>query len=163
MYTRFMDMLSGGSQKEKFSHCYIEASEGVAKIVFHNRFGHDPENVTCSCCGDDYSISEYETLEDATAYERNCEFSYFFDDTGEHAGGEERVKYDGTKKAWCISGRPVSGRYIENQDPEIIRIRQSCNTDPNDPRGKYIPLSEYVSRDDVVVIRAGEIANSDKR
>lgn len=163
MFTRFMDMHSGGSQKEKFAYCYIEAPEDVARVVFHNRFGHDPENVTCSCCGDDYSIAESETLEEATAYERNCEFAYFFDDTGEYAGKETHAKYDGTQKAWCISGRPVSGKYIEEQDFGKMRIRESCNTSSADKWGIYVPLSEYISRDDVAVIRAGEITDSDKR
>lgn len=67
-------MHSGGGQKENFSHCFIEAPENEAKIIFYNRFGHNPERVTCTCCGDDYSISEYETLEQATAYERNCKY-----------------------------------------------------------------------------------------
>lgn len=74
MWTEFMDMHSGGGQKEDFSHCFIEAPENEAKVIFYNRFGHNPERVTCTCCGDDYSISEYETLEQATAYERNCKY-----------------------------------------------------------------------------------------
>ena len=74
MWTEFMDMYSGGGQKENFSHCFIEAPENEAKVIFYNRFGHNPERVTCTCCGDDYSIREYETLEQATAYERNCKY-----------------------------------------------------------------------------------------
>ena len=74
MWTHFWDMHSGGGQKENFGHCYIEAPENEAKVIFYNRFGHNPERVTCTCCGDDYSISEYETLEQATAYERNCKY-----------------------------------------------------------------------------------------
>ena len=74
MRTHFLDMHSGGGQKENFSHCFIEAPESEAKIIFYNRFGHNPERVTCTCCGDDYSIREYETLEQATAFERNCKY-----------------------------------------------------------------------------------------
>lgn len=74
MWTHFWDMHSGGGQKENFAHCFIEAPENEAKIIFYNRFGHNPERVSCTCCGGDYSISEYETLEEATAYHRNCEF-----------------------------------------------------------------------------------------
>ena len=74
MFTEFMDMHSGGGQKENFSHCFIEAPENEAKIIFYNRFDHSPKRVTCTCCGDDYYISEYETLEKATAYERNCKY-----------------------------------------------------------------------------------------
>lgn len=74
MWTRFMDMHSGGSQKEAFAYCYIEAPEGEAKKIFYNRFGHNPERVTCTCCGDDYSISETPTLEEASAYDRHCAY-----------------------------------------------------------------------------------------
>jgi hypothetical protein len=72
MWTRFMDMHSGGGSKEAWEYIYIEACEEQAKVIFYNRFGHNPERVTCTCCGDDYSISESETLEKATAYERGC-------------------------------------------------------------------------------------------
>lgn len=72
MWTRFMDMHSGGSRKEEWEYIYIEAFEEEAKVIFYNRFGHDPEQVTCFCCGDDYSISESETLESVTAYDRGC-------------------------------------------------------------------------------------------
>lgn len=72
MWTQFLDMHSGGGQKEKFSHCYIEAPENEAKVIFYNRFGHSPERVSCTCCGEDYSISESETLEQASGYQRGC-------------------------------------------------------------------------------------------
>ena len=72
MWTKFMDMHSGGSQKEKWAFIYIEAPENEAMIIFYNRFGHNPERVTCTCCGQDYSIDESETIERATAYERGC-------------------------------------------------------------------------------------------
>ncbi len=70
MWTQFYDMHSGGGQKEEWNKIYIEAPKEQAKIIFYNRFGHNPEKVTCTCCGDDYSISEYKTLGKATEYER---------------------------------------------------------------------------------------------
>jgi hypothetical protein len=74
MWTRFMDMHSGGSCKQKpYEYIYIEAPEAEAKVIFYNRFGHNPERVTCTCCGDDYSIEDYDTLERATAYDRGCQ------------------------------------------------------------------------------------------
>lgn len=73
-WTRFMDMHSGGGSKEAWNYIYIQAPEDEAKVVFYNRFGHSPERVTCTCCGEDYSISEGEDLADATAYDRNCRF-----------------------------------------------------------------------------------------
>jgi len=75
MWTRFMDMHSGGGNKEgDCEYIYIEAAEEAAKFIFYNRFGHNPERVTCTCCGDDYSISDAETLEMVSAYDRGCEY-----------------------------------------------------------------------------------------
>ncbi len=75
MWTRFMDMHSGGGTKEPpYEYIYIEASEKDAETIFYNRFGHNPNRVTCTCCGNDYSISEGESLKEITAYERNCEY-----------------------------------------------------------------------------------------
>lgn len=72
MWTKFMDMYSGGGSKEAREYIYIEAPEEEAKVIFYNRFGHSADRVTCTCCGSDYSVSESETLEEATAYERGC-------------------------------------------------------------------------------------------
>lgn len=83
-WTRFMDMHSGGGSKEDFELLFIEAPEDEAKVIFYNRFGHNPERVTCTCCGDDYSISEYETLEEATAYDRGLRWGM---PVGERSGG----------------------------------------------------------------------------
>lgn len=69
MWTHFWDMHSGGSQKEDFAHCFIEAPEDEACQIFYNRFGHNPHRITCTCCGGDYSITEYETLEGAMKYQ----------------------------------------------------------------------------------------------
>ena len=87
MWTRFRDMHSGGGSKvlrkpdgtftdgDRFSHesddepinyIYIEAPKDEAKLVFYNRFKRNPERVSCTCCGEDYYISESETLEQPT-------------------------------------------------------------------------------------------------
>jgi len=70
MWTRFMDMHSGGDQKLAWDYIYIEAPKQEAISVFELLFGRNPNNVTCNCCGDDYSITEDETLEQATEYNR---------------------------------------------------------------------------------------------
>lgn len=70
MWTEFWDMHSGGRAKESWEHIYIEAPEDEARVIFYNRFGHNPERVSCTCCGDDYAIYEYGTLEEATEYQR---------------------------------------------------------------------------------------------
>ena len=76
-WTRFMDMHSGGGTKEgDCEYIYIEAPEEEAKIIFYNRFGHNPERVSCTCCGDDYSISEKKSLEESTAFDRGLGRSY---------------------------------------------------------------------------------------
>ena len=63
-WTKFWDMHSGGGSKEEWNFISIEAPEKEAKIIFYNRFGHNPERVSCTCCGRDYSIDEYKTLEE---------------------------------------------------------------------------------------------------
>ncbi len=73
MWTRFFDMASGGKEKEDYHSIYIEASKETAKSIFMQRFGHDPDRITCFCCGNDYSITEG-TLEDLTACDRGCEW-----------------------------------------------------------------------------------------
>lgn len=70
-WTLFWDMHSGGRTKEgEYEYIYIEAPEEEAKIVFYNRFGHDPERISCDCCGEDYQIEESDTLEEASEYHR---------------------------------------------------------------------------------------------
>lgn len=73
-WTKFMDMHSGGNLKEKQAYIYIEAPEKEARVIFYNRFGHSPDRVTCTCCGEDYSLSEYSSLKQATGYDRGCEY-----------------------------------------------------------------------------------------
>lgn len=75
MWTRFMDMSSGGSSKEDFKKLLIEAPEAEARVIFYNLFGHNPDRVTCTCCGPDYSIDQNESLAQITAYDRHCTYS----------------------------------------------------------------------------------------
>jgi hypothetical protein len=113
MWTQFWDMHSGGGLKEKWQFIYIEAPESEAKSVFYSRFGHNPERVTCTCCGRDYSISEGE-LDQLTAYHRNCDF-----DDKLHKYAERRDK-----------GKFVHGKYqtvdeyCKNPDVHIIRAEE---------------------------------------
>lgn len=65
----------GRGTEEKWSKIYIEAPESEARVIFYNRFGHNPERVTCTCCGEDYSISEGESLDQLTAFHRGCNWS----------------------------------------------------------------------------------------
>lgn len=111
-WTHFWDIYSGGSQKLSWSHIFIEAPEPEAKLIFQNRFGRNPDRVTCTCCGPDYSISECKSLEDATAYHRGCEFNR---ETGQ----------------WEEKGGPKVYRpyltladYLKNSDVLVIRENQ---------------------------------------
>lgn len=72
-WTLFMDMHSGGGLKEEnYALIYIEAPIDEACVIFYNRFGHNPYRVTCTYCGEDYSVDEHQTIEAATAYDRGC-------------------------------------------------------------------------------------------
>jgi hypothetical protein len=64
-------MHGGGGQKTDYSKIYIEAPEEEARSVFYSRFGINADRVSCTCCGPDFSVSEYETLDAATEYERS--------------------------------------------------------------------------------------------
>jgi hypothetical protein len=89
-WTRFMDMHSGGSEKEDFAKLYIEAPETEARAIFYNRFGHNPDRVTCTCCGSDYSLDEEPTLARASAYDRGCRWS---NDAGDYVEEPDDSKY----------------------------------------------------------------------
>lgn len=140
MWTRFMDMHSGGGTKlwrkdgkvsddgpgwgrrdenyDAVEWIFIEAPEEEAKAIFYKRFGRNPERVTCTCCGDDYSIDGAATLEAASAYERGC--------------------------AWD----DASKGYVERAGKEYR---------------EYQTLEQFLQRKDVHVIRALEIADSERR
>ena len=60
MCTKFFDMISGGSEKLVACTIWIEASKGEAVDLIERIFDRDPYNVTCECCGPDYSIYEAE-------------------------------------------------------------------------------------------------------
>jgi hypothetical protein len=72
--TRFMDMHSGGRLKTPYTHIYIDEPLGEAIRTFKELFKRDPDNVTCKCCGEDFVYEEYESLEEATAYDRKCDW-----------------------------------------------------------------------------------------
>ena len=114
-------MNSGGGQKLDWSMIYIEASSrDEAETVFYNRFGRNPNRVTCTCCGGDYSISIEDTLEEASAYHRGC-------------------AYDREAKKWV--DKPSKERYSFNN---------------------YATLEEYKKQEDVLIIPASDIDDSEK-
>jgi hypothetical protein len=65
-YFLFYDLHSGGYPKEDDKEliviracCYDNA---ISKFI--EKFGHDPRDIACECCGENYSISEYDSLEE---------------------------------------------------------------------------------------------------
>lgn len=93
MWTQFMDMHSGGGTKTDHSHIYIEADEEAATAEFKRRYGRDPHNVTCDCCGEDYSISTSATLEQETGYNRGCTYDVETNKYVERHNEEGWLKY----------------------------------------------------------------------
>jgi len=75
IWTQFQDMHSGGRTKvviddTEYDQIYIEAPEAEAVEVFRRKW-RDPRNVTCDCCGGDYSIKDG-PLQLISAYHRNA-------------------------------------------------------------------------------------------
>lgn len=63
-WTRFFDMYSGGSRKLEHDCIWIELPKADAIKEFERRFGIDPLNITCDCCGKDYGIFEYKQIDE---------------------------------------------------------------------------------------------------
>jgi len=64
-------MYSGGSRKTDYDFIYIQAQRRVAERAFAERFKRDPRHVSCGCCGRDFAVKQYESLKEATEYERS--------------------------------------------------------------------------------------------
>lgn len=64
-WTLYFDYASGGYRKTEYSTILIEGSESNASKVFKDRFKISPYGMACSCCGEDFNITEYDSLEDA--------------------------------------------------------------------------------------------------
>lgn len=140
VWTHFWDMHSGGSQKLDWSHIYIEAPEEEARAIFYNRFKRNPARVTCSCCGADYSVDEELSLSESTAYHRNCADT-FFDSNGNEVSREEAWVFGtGLKKGY-------SNKYVER--PRVENV--DC-----------IPLENYLTNKEILVIRADEIMEQER-
>lgn len=75
--TQFMDMHSGGKLKlPPYQYIYLEApSEHEATELFTSYFGISPFNTTCKCCGQDFYIEDFESFDEASAYQRRCEWN----------------------------------------------------------------------------------------
>lgn len=66
--TSFKDGHSGGGTKMAVEVVIIEAPEDEAVSVFYSRYGRNPYRITCTCCGPDYSVEEWDTLDEAIEF-----------------------------------------------------------------------------------------------
>src|SRR5688572_7477224 len=133
MWTQFWDMHSGGGAKEKpFEKIYIEAPADEAKVVFYNRFGHNPERVTCTCCGEDYTVDSHESLARLTGFHRNCRSLETPRDpaTGLYKNDDPVIK---------------ASLYLEDgEEPPVgYSVSQRFRS------GQYQTLEQYLAREDV--------------
>ncbi len=148
MWTRFMDMHSGGGLKEgSFSLIFIEASREIAELIFYNRFGHDPNRVSCTCCGEDYSISTESTLEAATGYDRNLRHA----STGSYSASLR------------VGDNTYQSRYLEPD--EDIPTDWTCSAHySRDGKPTGSTLDEFLlsEKDSVLIVYAEEILAEEK-
>lgn len=70
-WTHFWDMHTSGVSKLQWEHVFIEADEDTARKMFAEAFGRHADDSACSCCGEDFSVSESPTLADATGFHRH--------------------------------------------------------------------------------------------
>lgn len=66
-WTEFTDRWSGGCAKEPWDHILIQASPKAACAVFEYVFEHHPRDISCSCCGEDYLITQASEIDLATS------------------------------------------------------------------------------------------------
>lgn len=63
MITVFIDMHTKGYTKHGSDFIIVTAPEEKAIRIFTAKF-QDPEYVTCDCCGPDYAVHEYDSIQD---------------------------------------------------------------------------------------------------
>jgi hypothetical protein len=136
----------------------IEAPEEEAKVIFYNRFGHNPERVSCTCCGGDYSISEEPTLKRLTGYHRNC-------NSLDTPRGEDG-RYEQPDDPWFTE------HYYLEPEEEAEAVERGWTIRENTARkigrqygdgyGRYLTLEEYTAKPDVLVIPATEIKDEER-
>lgn len=109
-------MHSGGRTKiEPFEKIYIEAPRDEALSVFYSRFGRNPYNITCSCCGGDYAVDEDDSIELATAFHRDA-------------------KWNDVEHTWDLASAEVSlADYIAREDVLVIRASEILPSERNYP------------------------------
>lgn len=114
-WTKFWDMHTAGRAKTEYEKIYVEALYDEAVEFFESRFETDPHNVSCRCCGQDFSIDGYDSLQQATAYHRNCKF---VEVDGEDGGGHwvEKPKIVGN----TVREHIELDEYVEKDDVAVF-------------------------------------------
>ena len=132
-WTLFWDMNSGGDRKEQWDKILIEAPEHEAISVFYSRFGHNPFRVTCTCCGEDYSVSEEtDTLEQITGFHRDCYYN------------EETQQYEERDNGKDYGTYVTLDAYLARPNVLVIRADQI----KPEERTARVPTQGYVWTDD---------------
>lgn len=74
-WTLFSDAYAEGFLKFKhYEFIIVEGKVEEALSMFIDMTNVDPKKVTCTCCGQHYSIREYDSVFQATAFERGCRY-----------------------------------------------------------------------------------------
>ncbi len=150
-WTAFMDMHSGGGLKEPpYEYIYIEAPEDTARVIFFNRFGHNPERVSCTCCGEDYSIDSHLTLKRATAYQRGC--------ASLETPRNEQGLYEKPDDEWWNEHY-----YVEPEEEEEAERRGWTVDRRWRSYRSYQTLDQYLKGKEILVIREDEITEDECR
>ena len=142
-WTHFWDMNSGGGQKEKWKHIFIEAPRSEAIRIFTNRFDHHPERVTCTCCGSDYSISPWDYDEDDP------------DPDEEESTLEGLSRYH--RESFVTQALNLYDKHRDSYGSVDYKAVQA------EARKLIIPVEEWEKQDDtVLIIRAHEITKEER-
>lgn len=147
-WTQFWDMHSGGPLKEKWQFIYIEAPKEEAKIIFYNRFGHNPERVTCTCCGEDYSISESKWFSQISGFHRNCRNLVTPRDKNGLYKRPNDINFN--KHLYLEEGELPPKGYEVDKDSFGPKFR------------KYLTCDEHIKNENVLVIFKKDIKDSDR-
>jgi hypothetical protein len=111
-------MHSGGQLKQTpYQYIYIELPESQAIDAFQDRFNHDPNAVACPCCGENYAISEADTLAQASGYQRDCKFD----------GEADQYVEEQAEKFSFNEYEPLDS-YVEHRD--VLVLREADLVDP---------------------------------
>lgn len=117
MIVKYYDMNSGGTEKTDFKTIFIEANnETEAAGIFEENFDRNPSNVSCTCCGMDYSVSHYSSLEAATAVDRLCEMSEDWESFEEKPSTDKDAEHYSKFKRYMI----LNDFLAQSNDVKII-------------------------------------------